>query len=420
MNLAIEALALVPGKMGGVETAFRCTLEALLARPDCPQVTLFTTPLASHRLGDWRGRLTVKILPIDAPDPQLEKVLSPFDVVWCPFNRIRPVPPSRPTVVTIVDVQHLAFPEFFSPAELASRLEGLRAAAACATRVLAISDFTRREILRAYGTPEANMVVSPLDAPPSFRAPPDPARTAGLRERYALPERYILYPANAWPHKNHATLFRALAAYEAGFGDPPPVVLAGAHDVGGVKLDREAASAGVGQGVRRIGYVKAGDMPFLFDGAAMLVFPSLYEGFGIPVVEAFRRGVPVIAANGTSLPEIAGDAAILVDPLDHEGLAEAMHRVLSDERLAGDLVDRGKARAAQFDYAIAGGRLAEALKAAVAEWSGPRSAITAEGHPTAVVCGDGEAGRGGLRNVARRVFFLLPYGIQRWIHARVQ
>lgn len=351
LKVAVNLRTLYPGKIGGLETAFREVAARLLHRAERDvALTLVTSPWNHDSFDAWLpGGLARRVLmPAQDFEAPLMAAVSGHDVLWCPLFFLEPLRAAVPSVVMIPDLQHDRFPEFFTPEVLALRLRLCRAGTALSSRVLTLSGFSRRHILDTYDIPPAHVIATPLDAGDEFKRPPSAERQAAVRARYLLPERYLLFPANSWPHKNHRGLFQALAVYRDRFGKPPTLVLSGARV--GVDLTALAREAGVTDLVQDIGFASSDDMPDLYDGAAALVFPSLFEGFGIPVVEAFLRGVPVAAADATSLPEIAGDAALLFDPHDPAAMAAAIHDVLTGGEAARARIARGRERAATFSY----------------------------------------------------------------------
>jgi len=181
------------------------------------------------------------------------------------------------------------------------------------------------------------------------RREPD-ARVASLRKHYRLDRHYLLFVGTLQPRKNVATILAAFARLPPAFRSEVQLVIAGRagwHTDGLVTALRAAENDGR---VRWLDYVPAADMRALYQGASAFVFPSLYEGFGLPVLEAFAAGVPVVCSNVTSLPEVAGDAALQVDPTDVVGLASAMEALVSDDALAQRMRDRGRNRAREFTW----------------------------------------------------------------------
>src|SRR5262249_13108037 len=190
-------------------------------------------------------------------------------------------------------------------------------------------------------------------------APPEPID----RSRYGLPARYFLFVGTLQPRKNLSRVLRAFARLSATGEGSLGLALAGAAGVGSPDLRRQVDELGSAERVRWLGYVAQGDVPGLYAGATAFVFPSLYEGFGLPVVEAMAWGTPVITSSVSALPEVAGDAAVLVDPYNVEGLARAMQRLLDDAGLRDGLIAAGRQRARRFTWE----RCAEDVEAVVDE-----------------------------------------------------
>ncbi|HEX5871896.1 MAG TPA: glycosyltransferase family 1 protein, partial [Longimicrobium sp.] len=171
-----------------------------------------------------------------------------------------------------------------------------------------------------------------------------------LRTRLALPPRYFLFLGVITPRKNVGNLCRAFQRYVDAGGDAH-LVMAGAPDGHGENVPEQTCTGAALARIHRLGYVPHGDLPALYSGARALVYPSRYEGFGLPMLEAMACGTPVLAARAGSLPEVAGDAALFFDPDDVQGIADGMLRVDRDGEVADTLRTRGHARAAQFDWA---------------------------------------------------------------------
>ena len=249
-----------------------------------------------------------------------------------------------------------------------------------AARVLTNSDTLGDELVRHVGVPRDKLRTVYASADQSFRPIADPSALAAVRERYRLPqERFLLMVVKGHqvagqaagkaltPRKNVALAVEAYGrmrarALEAGLRPPPLVIL-------GIGIAERLTPEAVAEhtdpaAVHTPGFVEFEDMPALYSMARALVFPSRYESFGIPIVEAMACGCPVITATTSACPEVAGDAGILVDPDDLEGLADAMYRVSSDEALAEDLRERGLRRAAAFSWSASAKTLLAELEAA--------------------------------------------------------
>jgi glycosyltransferase involved in cell wall biosynthesis len=252
-------------------------------------------------------------------------------------------------VVTFHDVTFLLLPKRYS---LVRRLymEALtRAAARRADAIIAPSQSARADVVRALGRPAERVVVIPEAAAPSYQPVRDDDQIASVRARYSLPDRFVLSVGSLEPGKNRSRLIRACAAlHGTRFGCPLIVVgqPAWAYE-GDYALVRDL---GMRDAVRFLGYVPDVDMPALYSAATLFAFPSLHEGFGLPVLEAMACGTPVVTSNVSATAEVAGDAALLVDPRDTDAITGALGRLLSDGWLRAELRDRGFERAKQFSW----------------------------------------------------------------------
>jgi glycosyltransferase involved in cell wall biosynthesis len=256
---------------------------------------------------------------------------------------------ATPLVVTVHDLALLRFPEL-GTAALRRIVEGVRDSVATARRIIAVSQATRRDLIELLQVPEDKIRVVYSGCDERFRPmAPEVARTR-VRERYGLAEPYILHVGTLEPRKNLERLVRAYTAVRQQQSIPQLLVLAGPRGWLFEGLLRVIRAAGLGPAVRLLGAVPADDLPALYAAAEVFTFPSLYEGFGLPVVEAMACGVPVIASTGSSLPEIAGDAALYVDPHDESALAAALYRVLTDAPLRLELRDKGLERARAYSW----------------------------------------------------------------------
>ncbi len=278
-----------------------------------------------------------------------------------PFNRLLPgaalfhatehlvMPLSGvPAVMTVHDLIFRRYPAHHKP--LNRWYLNLTMPLYCrrASHIIAVSEQTRRDVMDAYGAPAEKITVIYEAASPNFTAQSSEA-VATMAVRYGLPQRYILSVGTIEPRKN---LGRVLAAFERlrAEGLVDALVIVGKkgwlYDDFFDQLERSPAR----NAVIFPGWVADEDLPAMYSGAASLAFPSEFEGFGLPVLEAMACGAPVVCSNTSSLPEVAGDAALLVDPLDTDALTDALRRVLSEPGLAGTLRARGVAQAAKFSW----------------------------------------------------------------------
>ena len=219
-----------------------------------------------------------------------------------------------------------------------------------ASFIITDSEHARREIVEMFGVADGRIAVTPLGYPPAMDDPPDPVRAAGVRQRFGLPDRYILYVGTIQPRKNLNMLIEAFAILRSNGDTTLKLVIAGRKGWLYEALFARITSLGLEQDVIFTGFVPDEDLPGLYDGACLFVYLSLFEGFGLPPLEAMARGVPVVTSNTTSLPEVVGEAGITVSPHSRDDVVEGMRRVLSDTATADNLRQAGKARARHFSW----------------------------------------------------------------------
>jgi glycosyltransferase involved in cell wall biosynthesis len=352
MRVALNLSFLAPGEIGGMEVYARELARALAARGDIELVLL-----GNRLLDEGWPEVARIVMPVD-PRRRIEWVVG--DQVHAPraadrigadvVHSLASTGPAVGRVVrvtTIHDLNYKLVPEtHFGVRGLGMRLL-IPLAARRSRRVLVDAESTREDLHRHLGTPRDKIDVVPLAA----RIPPSPAATpeAQLRGRLQLGDRPLVLSLSAKrPHKNLPRLFRAVAALEP---DRRPVLVVPGYPTPHEGELRELARVlGIAEVVRLPAWLSADDLEGLYRAAACVVFPSLYEGFGLPVLEAMARGVPVACSNRTSLPEVAGAAALLFDPEDVEAIRAAMARLLSDAHFAERLRVAGRERAARFSW----------------------------------------------------------------------
>ena len=284
---------------------------------------------------------------------RVARCLKGLDLYFSPFCVLNPRPLPLPTVVTIPDNQEVFHPEFFTEQQKFTREWHYRGSARMADRVLTISEFSKGSLSEHYGVSPEKICVAPLCADPRFyRAGESACRPAAM-----LPEgKFLFYPANRWHHKNHDTLLRALRFLAVEKGIKLSLVLTGYDVADGYPVLQKAAEYGVAEQVFPVGYVSVEELAWLYRHAEMMVFPSLFEGFGLPLVEAMASGCPVACSGAGSMPEVGADAVEYFNPQSVEELAAAIERVCQNTVLREILIHRGRVRAAAFSPA----RLAKA------------------------------------------------------------
>ncbi|MBI4492450.1 MAG: glycosyltransferase family 4 protein [Chloroflexi bacterium] len=254
-----------------------------------------------------------------------------------------------PSVLTVCDLSFIRYPEVFNRANRAYLGLLTRLSARRASRVLTISEHTRQDVVRLLGVPPERVATTYCGVDESFR-PLDPDQVAAYRAQRGLPARYVLYLGTLEPRKNVLTLLRAFARLRSSKAIPHTLVLAGAPGWQYQGLYERVSALGIESDVRFLGFVPSAEQTLCYNAADLFVYPSLYEGFGLPVLEAMACGLPVVSSNAASLPEVVGRAGLQVAPLDAAALAEAMGQVLSDANLHNTLRRAGLDQARRFSW----------------------------------------------------------------------
>jgi glycosyltransferase involved in cell wall biosynthesis len=267
-----------------------------------------------------------------------------------------------PAVVTIYDLSFIHYPDSFPPRQ--QRYLKAVTADSCrrARRVIAISEAGRQDVHRVYGVPLERIDVVTPGVDEAYRPLP-PDEVAAFRRRHDLPERFLLHVGTLQPRKNVPLLLDALARLGR---DDVPLVLVGGKGWLYEAIFARVAELGLGERVRVAGYATDEELPLWYNAAAALVFPSLYEGFGLPIVEALACATPVVAARASSLPEAGGAAALYFDPGDAGELAACLGDVLDRPELSAQLRDAGPTQAARFSWGRAGQETAAVYDRALA------------------------------------------------------
>jgi glycosyltransferase involved in cell wall biosynthesis len=283
-----------------------------------------------------RLALAVEVAPLGLDLLHSPDFIPPLDGRW-------------KSVITIHDLSFLHFPETKDAASRRYYNGQIRAAVRRADAILADSEATRQDVIAMLDVPAEKVTTVWAGIDERF-APAAPHELARVRQAHHLPGAYVLYVGALEPRKNLRGLLSAYASLRAELPDAPPLVVAWREGQPDDPIHALPGELGIADRVQWIADMPDADLPALYSGAGVLCLPSLYEGFGFPVLEAMACGAPVVTSNRGSLPEIAGEAAILVNPDDSSDIADGLRRVLTDSALAADLRKFGFVQAARFTW----------------------------------------------------------------------
>jgi len=356
VHIAIDAHS-VGAQLAGNETYAVNLIEALAEIDQSNQYTLYVTKqsAADRFKNRWPNFEVKRTLP-HTPLVRIPLILSaelrrnPVDVLHVQYT----APPLAPcaVVVTIHDLSFEHLPETFNRRSRAQLRLTVRRTARNAAQILTLSEFSRRDVIETYGIDPDRVAVTPAAAPAHFRPVTNATDLRRIRATYGIERDYILALGSIQPRKN---LVRLINAYSSLWKERqnlamPQLVIAGKRGWLEGETMRAAELSAAAHDIRFIGYVAEPDLPELFSGAMCFAYPSYFEGFGLPVLEAMQCGTPVIAGNRTSLPEVAGDAALLVDPFDETVIADALRNFIENPDRRNDLRVKGIERAKRFNW----------------------------------------------------------------------
>jgi glycosyltransferase involved in cell wall biosynthesis len=365
-DVAVNLLFCTPGRVGGSEEYLVRQLAGLAAVTNDVEVTLFASDAFFAAHGDVPGRRRPAPVPtarrplrVAVEHTWLAAATRHADLVHHGGGTV-PRVGRQPTVLTLHDLQFLQFPDYVAPVKLRYLRWMVPRSVRRATIVVTPSEYVRATALDAYGVDPSHVVVVPHGV-----ADPDRAAMPGataVRARYGLGDGPVLvYPAITHPHKNHAVLLEAMAKH---WSDPAlRLVLLGRPGAADARVTGEIERLGLGSRVVRPGRVPDLDRDALIALADALVFPSRYEGFGAPLVEAMALGTPIVCADHPAIADVVGDAAVVVPTDDVDAWGAALDEV---RRRTGELVAAGRCRRQEFTLEASGRALATAYEAAVA------------------------------------------------------
>jgi len=372
LTVGVNLLWCRPGEVGGSEEYLARQLAGLaeLGATDV-EVVLFVLPAYPSAHRDLAGRFTMVRAPTDG---RRRGVRVAVEHTWLAARtrefRLQlvhhaggtmPRGGGAPGLLTVHDLQYLSYPQFFSRIKLTWLATAVPASVRRAAVVTVPTEYVKATVVSSFGYPADRVVVVPHGV--NGVVDTAPVDEAALRARYGLPGRFVLYPAITHPHKNHTMLVRAFAALEG--DDRLRLVLLGGAGAADADVAAQIAQLGIGDRVVRPGRVSDDDRDALYRLATVTAFPSFYEGFGAPVLEAMALGCPVVAADVTALPEVVGNAGVLVDPFDEEAWSGALARLLDDDAERARLARLGRSRARSFTATGSARALLEAYRLAL-------------------------------------------------------
>jgi glycosyltransferase involved in cell wall biosynthesis len=358
---------LLQENIGGLRQYFHCLFRELLAHDDKNQYVFFYFERNGDEmahLGNERWKEGALLLK---DQEEVNHHLDKIDLYFCPFGALWPRPVPVPSVLTLVDIQEKYYPQFFTSQDLWNREYHFEGSTRASDQVITISEFSRDSIVHHHRLSKKKVHVCYLAADSIFYDPSESQEVS-----FKLPEAYIYYPANRWLHKNHDNLLKALVVLKNQYHVEIPCVLTGFDYENGYPLKEKLAEYGLEKQIVILGYVNKHEIKYVYQNARLLCFPSLFEGFGMPLVEAMATGCPVVCSNVTSIPEVAGKAALFFDPEDPQDIAAQMNRVLTDEALRKNLILLGKDQAKQFSPQKIAQRHLEVFSLALRSYRRPR------------------------------------------------
>ena len=356
MRIAIDAHS-VGAKLGGNESYAVNLIEALAQIDSVNNYTLYVTTAAARdrfhqRWPNFRVHTTLPHTPLIRIPLTLSAELRkhPVDVLHVQFT----APPfcPCPVVVSIHDLSFEHLPQTFLRRSRTQLRLTVRHSARRADGILTLSEYTRRDVIETYKIDPEKVTAIPLAAPAHFGPVRDDKELQRVRHTYGIDRDYVLSVGSIQPRKNLVRLIGAYASLrrvQAG-NSFPKLVIVGKKGWLYDETLRALEESGVKEAVVLTGYVPESDLPALYSGALCFVYPSYFEGFGLPPLEAMKCGAPVIVGNATSLPEVVGDAGLKVDPFDVSAIAGAIGELMNNSELRKELSVKGRRRAEMFDW----------------------------------------------------------------------
>lgn len=359
MRIGINALYLLPGKVGGSETYIRNLVQSLLKIGRENIYYIFINKESKGIFPETDPCIRIVLCPLKATN-------RPVRILWeqciLPFQALRhkvdvllsagmtsPFFSPVPSILVLYDLQHVNQPGNFSRLYLFFLKTIIYLSAKTSKGIITISEQVKKDIIKYYRIAAEKIIVAHLAVNHDLFRPEDRGNPPSVMTKYNLPEHYILYAAALLQHKNHERLLHAFKEMEREIPGTK-LVLTGAWEDGQNAIAGMIASLDLQNKVVMLGWLPFEDIPGIYRSAELLVYPTLHEGFGLPVLEAMASGVPVVCSRIEPLIEIAGDAALLVDPYNESAIARGILSVFRDKTLRMKLIEAGILRAKTFTW----------------------------------------------------------------------
>jgi glycosyltransferase involved in cell wall biosynthesis len=358
MRIGIDLRHITLGPSGGIAPLVRDVVTAAVLRHGEHQWCIFTTIFNAELIEVSSPSLAIVPLPLSSFWSQLDFQIAErrIDVLFRSYPVVDSLQfPLNRQLVLIPDIQHELLPEFFAWHVLANRRAGFNRFLRSAGAIGTISEYARHTIIDSPLTRCRDVFLMPPAGHRSLEATIEIDSEFAARVRAIGP--FFLFPANLWPHKNHQRLFDALATFRRRTGRDVALILTGHDDQWPALRQRNLPLP-----LHHLGFVSRAQLRYLYRHALALTFFSLYEGFGIPILEAFESDCPVLCSNTTSLPEVGGDAVLTCDPMDADAMAELMTRIVTEPGLRETLVQRGKATQELYSWERSADALVDACR----------------------------------------------------------
>lgn len=359
MRIGVNTLYLLPGKIGGSETYIANMIEWLTKLDKNNEYIIFVNNECREYFKDIAPNLKIVHCKVDGTSRPLrmlwEQFVLPFQIKKHNIDLLYSTGHTKPfycpakSVLVIFDMQHINQPEFFSSLFIFVVRLIIYISAKTADHIITISDNSKSDILNHYNIPSKSVTVTYLSANKDIFKKGNSKEIEKIKDKYSIKGRYLYYGAASLPHKNHKRLLNVFKTVKAEHPDLQ-LVLTGARDYGEGSIFEHIKTLGLEEDVVLLGWLPFEDVALIYSGAELFVFPSLHEGFGMPVLEAMYTETPVTCSDIEPLKEIVADGALLFDPLDEDSMKQSIVSILEDSELQESLIKKGIKRADFFSW----------------------------------------------------------------------